>query len=634
MSKRSITVIDLYKTWGGLRGLEGGRIANIYRVGERTLSFKIRKDGRTAWLVFSTGIGPIVAYGDHPIEGPLQPATALRRYLRGGKLKNVSVINNDRVLRLDVGGYALILEWVREGNIIVLDRDSTILYALFYKKMRDRSIERGAKYRPPPKQGDLFETHNLDSILEKMLASKRRIAAALSVAMSIPGPFIHEALHRLGLDPKRRANEYSPKEVLRLIRETRLIVLESLRTPSGYKVYDADRGEVVDVLPFYPTHMSKYKIEEIDYARGLTDFLLKRMYNSIEESQNIGEGIEREIDKAVNRFENLLAKYRLAIDFLKNNVLLVDNIIADYNKLRAQKTGWKEIEEALKKRYPLISAINHEKKTLYLSIGGEEVEVKLDKSVYKNIEELHDKVKTVRDKLKRAQEKKREKTEKQMYSGPPRREKKWYEDFRFFFTTTNKILVIAGKSAGQNELLVRRYLRPDDIFLHADIHGAPATIMRIEGSAPNEEEILEAAQFAASFSSAWKAGLYSVDVYWVYGKQVSKKAPSGEYLGKGSFMIYGKRNYIRGVKLSLAIGVAEGGEIVVVPELAAEKSLKCYIVLQPGRIDRRLAVRKVRSFLRERCGVDVDAGLIERMLPSGRFYVYREVVKDERRQIF
>ena len=49
--------------------------------------------------------------------------------------------------------------------------------------------------------------------------------------------------------------------------------------------------------------------------------------------------------------------------------------------------------------------------------------------------------------------------------------------------------------------------------------------------------------------------LTALNVYWVHPEQVSKTPPSGEYLTKGSFIIRGNKNFIRGVPLKIAIGV-------------------------------------------------------------------------------
>jgi len=56
------------------------------------------------------------------------------------------------------------------------------------------------------------------------------------------------------------------------------------------------------------------------------------------------------------------------------------------------------------------------------------------------------------------------------------RKKEWYEKYRWSISR-NGYLIIAGKDASQNESIVKKYLRDKDIFLHADIAGAPATII-------------------------------------------------------------------------------------------------------------------------------------------------------------
>ena len=53
----------------------------------------------------------------------------------------------------------------------------------------------------------------------------------------------------------------------------------------------------------------------------------------------------------------------------------------------------------------------------------------------------------------------------------------WFEKFNWFVTSENH-LVLSGRDAQQNELLVKRYLRKDDLYVHADLHGAATTIIR------------------------------------------------------------------------------------------------------------------------------------------------------------
>ena len=121
---------------------------------------------------------------------------------------------------------------------------------------------------------------------------------------------------------------------------------------------------------------------------------------------------------------------------------------------------------------------------------------------------------------------------------------KWYEKHRWFISSDNT-LVVGGRDANSNELIVKKYLDPNDIYLHADIHGASSVSIKLNGEELNENIIKESGEFAASFSSAWSMGFTTQDVYWVHPDQVTKTPESGEFLKKGSFVIRGHRNYIR-----------------------------------------------------------------------------------------
>ena len=109
-------------------------------------------------------------------------------------------------------------------------------------------------------------------------------------------------------------------------------------------------------------------------------------------------------------------------------------------------------------------------------------------------------------------------------------------------------------------MLVRRYLRPQDVYVHADVHGAASCVVRspctapIPGNSIPRRSLVEAGAFAVCRSSAWKAAAPS-DAWWVFASQVSKSAPSGEYLPTGSFMIRGKKNSLPVARLELGIAI-------------------------------------------------------------------------------
>jgi predicted ribosome quality control (RQC) complex YloA/Tae2 family protein len=57
------------------------------------------------------------------------------------------------------------------------------------------------------------------------------------------------------------------------------------------------------------------------------------------------------------------------------------------------------------------------------------------------------------------------------------RKRYWFEKFDWFVSPEG-YLVISGRNAQQNELLVKRYLRQGiDVFVHADLHGAATCVV-------------------------------------------------------------------------------------------------------------------------------------------------------------
>ncbi|NXO13710.1 NEMF factor, partial [Oriolus oriolus] len=118
-----------------------------------------------------------------------------------------------------------------------------------------------------------------------------------------------------------------------------------------------------------------------------------------------------------------------------------------------------------------------------------------------------------------------------------------FEKFLWFISSEN-YLVIAGRDQQQNELIVKRYLKPGDIYVHADLHGATSCVIKNPSGEPIPPRTLtEAGTMALCYSAAWDARVVT-SAWWVTHSQVSKTAPTGEYLTTGSFMIRGKKNFL------------------------------------------------------------------------------------------
>ena len=149
-------------------------------------------------------------------------------------------------------------------------------------------------------------------------------------------------------------------------------------------------------------------------------------------------------------------------------------------------------------------------------------------------------------------------------------------------------LLIGGRDAKGNDVIVRKHLTSNDLYFHADLHGAPSCSLKLkDGLVPNQNpsqaipegvaslQIVqnlgenlddarqlpesvhsEAAQVAVCWSRAWGSGGAAAVAFHARPSQVSKTTESGESIGRGSFVVRGQRNWHRDLSLELAIGMA------------------------------------------------------------------------------
>jgi len=240
------------------------------------------------------------------------------------------------------------------------------------------------------------------------------------------------------------------------------------------------------------------------------------------------------------------------------------------------------------------------------------VRVSLGKSVQANAADYYEEAKKAKRKAegleKAIEETRRKAGEKKPAKKVVRvkRERKWYEEYRWAFTTKGK-LIVAGKSAAQNDRVFSQVFREGDFFFHADIKGGAATVLK-EGEKGERGEKMEAAALAACYSKAWVKKFSMVDVYCLpFGK-----VRTAQGAGAGAFDLLGKREWFRNTPLRLAIGLDESGQVAVGAEHAKLRKKR---IMLPGKLEKGEAAKRIA----ERLGVHPDEVLP--LLPPGKISV-------------
>lgn len=260
-----------------------------------------------------------------------------------------------------------------------------------------------------------------------------------------------------------------------------------------------------------------------------------------------------------------------------------------------------------------------------------QVKLKINKSLEENASEYYNKAKKSRSKIepiteiiekyKKEMEKVLEKQDIELQKQEKIKTKRktyWYEKFRWFFSSEG-FLVIGGRDATSNEILIKKHLDKEDIVFHTDMAGSPFFVVKkkqeFKGESKKIEEktLQEAASATACYSRAWKLGLATLDVFYVKPEQVTKETKAGEYMQKGSFMIMGKTSYVKPqMEISISVKKEEDCEIVIGgPTSAIQSQSENFIRIIQGSEKPSDTAKKIRK----KIGGDLDE--IIRMLPPG-----------------
>lgn len=251
-----------------------------------------------------------------------------------------------------------------------------------------------------------------------------------------------------------------------------------------------------------------------------------------------------------------------------------------------------------------------------------EVVLDINKSVEENASDYYESAKKIKKKIEGAKEaiirteEKLAKLAKQKLKikvEAPKikvvRKKEWYEKFRWFYSSEG-FLCVGGRDATSNEIVIKKHMESVDVVFHTDMAGSPFFVIKTEGKLVGDITLNEVAQATASYSRAWKLGLATTDVFHVKPEQVSKETQSGEFMGKGAFMIRGKTTYIH-PDIKIAVGIKEG-QIIGGPVDAIQKNAEKYVVLIQGDEKTSKIAKEIEKKLG---GGEIDD--IIRFMPAG-----------------
>jgi predicted ribosome quality control (RQC) complex YloA/Tae2 family protein len=602
--KDSMSSVDVAAIVLELQDMVGARLVKAYQPGEEEIRLKLhQKEKGSLDLIIEAGKRiHLTSYQRASPRVPSNFAMYMRKHLRGGRIAKIQQLEFDRLVEVTIERWdkqlRLIAEFLPRGNIVLVDEAGEIMLPLRRKSFATREIRVRRRYeRPPSRVNPLTLTEEeLRALL--LTRGEQDVVRVLASDLSFGGLYAEELCERAAVEKSKKVQELTDPELTALFTALRALFAPIIaQDRSQLKPQIILEGtEKLDVLPLELTaYAAKAKVFFESFNQAADEFFTQQLAEAVEDQA------KAEHELGVSKYERVLREQLAALqkfDRKEQECIAKGELIY---------TRYTELDELLQQQ-------EKKRKTVTVKLPGTELTLELDPaiSLHQNAGAYYERAKTFRKKregVERAIEETKARVaaekakELQLEEAliPARKEvarekEEWYEKFHWF-ETSDGILVIGGKDATTNELLVKKYMAATDVFCHTQAEGGPVVIAKTGGKEISEEGLREIAQFAASFSSLWKFGFYEGECYCVAGEQVSKTPPSGEYLKKGAFMVRGKRQYFK-TPLGLCIGMKRD-KLVVVPATEAQKTqLELYVELAPeGALEKNELAKEILRIL-------------------------------------
>lgn len=595
--------------------LINGTILNIYEI-EDLLIIKINTNHGKKNLIIKKDSRINLTEYNYPIPSyPSQYISSLRKYLKNRRILKISQYKFDRIIIIELSNkenqpWKFIIELFNKGNFLLLDERNVIQIARKYKKFRDRDLLAKKEYFFPKSQGMNFLTINKEEFNDLFKNSNTEIVRDLSRNIHISGLYSEEICYRANINKKTHGKNLNDEEYERLYDSFKKLRNQLLFGKINPQIVFDQQGNQISVFPFEIEILKDYEKKGFTLFNEAVD-----EYFSTIDSDALKSPKDQKIDDQIKTYEKILKNQQEYLEELRNKkkkyYKIGDFIYAKLNSLEklksvildAKKKGyqWEEINTELDKAKmkslngtEFFERIVPSTNQLIIKINDNNVYIELKKSIGENANIIYNKGKKAEKKIKGTvtaivktkQKIGKLKIEKESIEAEvdflirvPK--KKWYEKFRWF-QSREGFLVIGGRDASSNEAVFKKHLDSNDLILHTNYPGSPLTIIKNpENKVIPSITIKEAADFVASYSRAWKENWGVIDIFYVKPDQISKNPPSGEYLPKGSFMISGKKNFIKKAKTELAMGL----DLIELEGIDNKKTKNFYPKIICGPID-------------------------------------------------
>ncbi len=298
--KNEISSLELHYLIKELKVVEGSKIDRIYNSKENAkeliISCHISGKGKTLLRILL----PSIIFLDYTKDAAGTPTgfgMMMRKYLEGGRIRNIEQKDFERVINIDIENkldsqvvnYHLIIELFSKGNIIFCDDKLKILNIVEEQKWKDRILKRQETYIYPKSSSNIL-TIPEDEFAEKLKSSnKESIVKALAITFNLGGTYAEEACFISGIEKNSTVKVVDEKKYSQLYKNVKLLLNQEPKA-----------NIVVDTI--FPFILKSHENEEKREYASFSDAILEN-YDKLIHIES-----KKDSNKEVEKIQNIIAE--------------------------------------------------------------------------------------------------------------------------------------------------------------------------------------------------------------------------------------------------------------------------------------------------------------------------------------
>lgn len=192
--------------------VEGAYVNKVSEIENGIIKVKLHTKKGSKDMILAKNVFYLTSFSYQARQGKSSFAEILKKNLYNKRIIGLEQHGSDRVAKILFFDYTLVLEFIGEGNKILLDKNNKIIACEKNEEWADRIVKKGETYKFPQVKSISPLNLTKDELIRAFAKSEKDMIRTLVSSVNLSPVFAEEILYRLKLDKNKKAKEITEKE--------------------------------------------------------------------------------------------------------------------------------------------------------------------------------------------------------------------------------------------------------------------------------------------------------------------------------------------------------------------------------------------------------------------------------------